>query len=249
MGFRNPLRSVSADRVDSGRFRGNYELTGLLALFDEANPDARIVLDPFLEDFGIAALGFYVAAGQLLPGGISAGTDVDGDPVLQFLSGQETAGSPAAGAMVLAKQQFTLGADVALFAPRHRGAQDQSGSAIATTNVSYEYPAGFPTVDVVAPASGQVLVIISSQIRNSLAAGGSRMSFQVRLTNLPFTEFQAPLTSTSILVGGTDDITACRAVLVFGLTPGVTYEVRGAFRVSSGTGTFNNPSVVVLPMP
>lgn len=103
----------------------------------------------------------------------------------------------------------------------------------------------------VAPTSGSVMVVNSAQMDNDSSGGFTFLGFIVRTGSTigsGSTVLDADF-ARSLMVVGTADIQASRSVVVTGLTPGATYNVRQAFRVSAGTGTYLRKDLTVFPLP
>jgi hypothetical protein len=100
----------------------------------------------------------------------------------------------------------------------------------------------------VAPTTGRVVIHTSAQIVNSTTAA-TRVAPVVRTggTIGSGTVVQAGIDGNAVVVQGTNSIRLGTSVLISGLTPGDTYNVRLEHRVTTGTGTASLRTVVVDP--
>lgn len=103
----------------------------------------------------------------------------------------------------------------------------------------------------VAPLSGSVMVHNTTQIDNSTSVQTSLMSFVIREGSSigSGTEFQAASDDDAVRNLGGNEIQVTQSVMVTGLTPGDTYNIRQAFRVSGGaTATYARKRLAVIPV-
>jgi hypothetical protein len=113
-------------------------------------------------------------------------------------------------------------------------------ATVTTTSTTYTGLTGGPTVTVTIPASGNALVIVTAAEFGSQGGSTAFMSFTAGA--------QAASDARALAVAGNDLTRASATSLVNGLTPGpVTFTAQ--YRVSSGTGTFSNRDIVVIPLP
>ena len=93
------------------------------------------------------------------------------------------------------------------------------------------------------PASGRVLVTVSSGMSNSTGGGSDFMSFAVSgATTVVASDAQA------LILGGNNLQAASASFVVTGLTAG-SNTFTAQYKVSGGTGTFVNRSIWAIPLP
>lgn len=97
------------------------------------------------------------------------------------------------------------------------------------------------------PPSGRVLVLISSDSVNS-AAGFSNMSFRIRDTNAAGTIRFTGGSDESTRKEATGRATVATAAVVTGLPTSGTGFIEGLYLATSGTATFRNADIVVVPV-
>jgi hypothetical protein len=130
---------------------------------------------------------------------------------------------------------------------------DAQGTSGTTTSTSYTetFTGGTAcSLTFMAPTSGKVRVTLVSRITNS-GANESYVSFIMREG--------AVVGSGDTVVDAQDDRAVFHSGTTFarqqvdylaeGLTPGATYNVRQACRVTAGTGSFANKELIVSPEP
>lgn len=108
-------------------------------------------------------------------------------------------------------------------------------------------------VAIVAPPSGKILVMGTAGASNSLAAGFTLTSFEVR---------QTAAVGSGTVVQASDENTASQFQsqvntqpgqhsvigVASGLTPGAAYNVCLTYRVTANTGTWNRRRIIVTPI-
>jgi hypothetical protein len=104
-----------------------------------------------------------------------------------------------------------------------------------------------PSATVTITASGKALVTVTGSLTNSASSGQSNMGFAVSgATTQPAADTQALIVKNggnqTILVQGS------ATFLLAGLNAGST-TFTAKYRVSAGTGTFVNRTVIVTPLP
>lgn len=148
---------------------------------------------------------------------------------------------------------MTIGAGNIIYASDVLMTQVSNADTTARTTTSASFttvlsPAQICGVAFTAPPSGKVTIAFNCGVQNSSSPQLSVCSFRIRegSTVGSGTSFYAPddgraITSLAYVRGGASEP-------VTGLTPGAVYNVALEHRVaSSGTGTFSNRSVTVLP--
>lgn len=115
-------------------------------------------------------------------------------------------------------------------------ATSQTTTSTAFTDLTTSGPA----VTVTVPTSGAVLVTVTGRLFNS-AANFTIMGFALSGANTV-----AGTDTRSLLVFGTNAVQASATYLVTGLTAGST-TFTAKYRVSAGTGTFSDRSILVRP--
>jgi hypothetical protein len=113
----------------------------------------------------------------------------------------------------------------------------------STSSTSYTNLATIgPTVTVTVPASGRVLVIVTAQINGSTGNAAGFMSvFIDGAVTLGVAD------ATSLRVAGNNAVRASATSLITGLTPG-THTFTAAYRLAgTGTATFAERNIVVIP--
>lgn len=128
--------------------------------------------------------------------------------------------------------------------------QDASGTSTATSYSTVLTGGTACGVTFVAPTSGKVNIHNTGQAVNSTAANSARIGHTLRTGGSigSGTVVQAADDARALTVVGTDPMAATRITPITGLTPGATYNVQQAFRVSAGTGTYSNKSLSVVPV-
>lgn len=134
---------------------------------------------------------------------------------------------------------------------RKRDIQNTSGT---TTSTSYTetLTGGTPcALTFVAPRSGKVDVHNTAQSVNSGATGTAVLSFIIR-TGSTIGSGSTVLDAGDpgcALNQGTSNNRYTAVYPVEGLTPGATYNIRQQFKTNSGTATFSNKTLAVVPQP
>jgi hypothetical protein len=104
-----------------------------------------------------------------------------------------------------------------------------------------------PSVTVTIPASGNALVTVTGSLTDSASAGQANMGFAISGAST-----QAATDTRAFVVksGGAQLILVQGSATFFlsGLTAGST-TFTAKYRVSAGTGTFVNRSIIVVPLP
>jgi len=95
--------------------------------------------------------------------------------------------------------------------------------------------------------SGRALVLISADAVNS-GAGFSNMSFRIRDTNAAGTIRFTGGSEETVRIQGTNRATVATGTVVTGLPTSGTGFIEGLYLASSGTATFRNPDIVVIPV-
>jgi hypothetical protein len=102
-----------------------------------------------------------------------------------------------------------------------------------------------PAVTVVVPVSGRVLISVTAGIETSNNNGSGFMSFAMSGANTA----AAPTDdSTALNQVGNDFQKASASFVLSGLTAGST-TFTAVYRTDSGTATFRNRSIWVMPLP
>jgi hypothetical protein len=114
-----------------------------------------------------------------------------------------------------------------------------------TSSTSYtDLTTAGPAVTVTVPASGKVLVTVTSGMQNSTGGGSCFMAFAVSgPTSVAASDAQA------VILGGNNLQAASASYVVSGLTAGGSYTFTAKYRVTTGTGTFSNRSIWAIPLP
>jgi hypothetical protein len=99
-----------------------------------------------------------------------------------------------------------------------------------------------PEVTVTVGASGRVLLVLGALARNSLAAGTSHMSFSAAGPTAV-----AAGDGFAIVSEGTTEQGEAYAGVVEALSPG-SYTFRGLYRAGSGTASFRQRRISVIPL-
>jgi hypothetical protein len=114
--------------------------------------------------------------------------------------------------------------------------------SVTTNSTVYVSLLGGPAFDVVIPASGKVLVILTGELSTSGFFGGTTAFMSVSLDN------SVALDTNSLRVTGNNPVRASVTVLITGLTPGLSVNFAAAYKVSGNTtGTFNARQITVIP--
>jgi len=111
---------------------------------------------------------------------------------------------------------------------------------LSTSSSVYVTLAGGPSADLVIPASGKVLVILTGELSGSNTGTTAFMS--VSLDN------SVALDTNSLRVTGANPVRASVTVLIGGLTPGLTVNFRAVYKmIGNGTAIFNARQITVIP--
>jgi hypothetical protein len=117
-----------------------------------------------------------------------------------------------------------------------------------TTSTSYtDLATAGPAVTVTIPSSGKALVTLTGSLTNNANAAQSNMGFAVSgATTQAASDTQALVVKS----GGNQFILVQGSATFFlsGLTPG-SNTFTAKYRVSAGTGTFVNRTIIVVPLP
>lgn len=115
-----------------------------------------------------------------------------------------------------------------------------------TTSTSYtDLATAGPSVTVVVPPSGRILVIVGCSASNSVVNDASVMSFELSGANTLAGSDSRAVTHRAYDNGESD--AKSRAVIVEGLTPGST-TVKAVYRSSGGTATFSSRDIAAIPL-
>jgi hypothetical protein len=118
--------------------------------------------------------------------------------------------------------------------------QDVATTSIDVPQAVYTPDPTGPRVQVVVPASGQLIVILTGELSTSRNSSAAFMS--VSLNN------SIALDANSLRVTGTDPVRSSITVLITNLTPGVTINFEAVYKlVGAGTATFNARQIIVIP--
>jgi hypothetical protein len=152
--------------------------------------------------------------------------------------------------MVLAAGAHAVGADFQNLEVKQHAPLD-SGTLTSTTYTTTRSGATSPVgVAFTAPPSGKVKVHWACGVQNS-GSGGTNytlMAFQVKTgtTIGSGTTIQSASDSLCIENVGVNEMDAGRTSMVV-LTPGLSYNVSGMYRVGAGTGTVSRVEMIVDP--
>jgi hypothetical protein len=131
------------------------------------------------------------------------------------------------------------------------GTAGSAGNTVATsqttTSTSYaDLGTAGPSATVTVPASGNVLVIVTASATDSASGASAYVGFAVSGGN---TQAAADAKAFIVQSGGNQAILVqgSASFFVSGLSAGST-TFTAKYRVSSGTGTFANRSIVVIPL-
>jgi len=129
--------------------------------------------------------------------------------------------------------------------------QTADTTARTTTSTSYTTtlsPASICGVAFVAPPSGKVMIEWGSGVQNGSSPQLAVTSFAIRADSTVGSGVSFQASDDGRAIASTAFINAGASSEVTGLTPGSTYNVALEHKVaSSGTGTFSNRRVVVIP--
>jgi len=122
-----------------------------------------------------------------------------------------------------------------------------STSYVKTVTAGTTPAAGFTFT---APTSGAVRVTLICQLGNSAAGNGTRLSAEVRAGGTVGSGALISDTADqrSIVSEAGDDVNCSRSYPVTGLDPGATYNVDPLWRVSAGTGQYDDLQIIVEPL-
>jgi hypothetical protein len=98
-------------------------------------------------------------------------------------------------------------------------------------------------VTVTIPASGKALVILTGQLFGSTGNSAAFMSVAVSGATTV-----AASDANSLRVAGNDAVRASATALITGLTPGSNTFTAKYKQVGSGTATFSDRNIVVIPL-
>jgi hypothetical protein len=101
-----------------------------------------------------------------------------------------------------------------------------------------------PTVTLTVPASGRVLVSVTSDMSNSTGGGSNFMGFAISGADT-----RAAADTNALILGGNTLQAATASFIVTGLTANGSDTFTAKYRVSGGTGTFSNRSIWAIPIP
>lgn len=115
-----------------------------------------------------------------------------------------------------------------------------------TTSTSWaDLATAGPSATVTAPSTGAVLIIAESETQNSTDGARAEYSLVVSGANT-ISEDDQRVRNQSRAVATSVPLGASKTIILTGLTPGsTTFKMR--YRVQSGTGTFLNRRIVVVP--
>jgi hypothetical protein len=116
----------------------------------------------------------------------------------------------------------------------------------STTSTTYaDLQTVGPAVTLDVPASGRVLVSVTTGISTTTGGGSGYMSFALSGANT-----QAPPADNSLALNlfGNDFQKASASFVLNGLTPGST-TFTAKYRTNAGTSTFQNRSIWAIPLP
>jgi hypothetical protein len=117
-------------------------------------------------------------------------------------------------------------------------------TAETTTSTTYtDLATPGPAVTVTVPASGKVLVSVTSGMKNSNASNPTFMSFAVSGATT-----QAATDTRALSLLGNNFQQASASFVLTGLTPGST-TFTAKYRTDGGTATFQNRSIWAIPLP
>lgn len=136
------------------------------------------------------------------------------------------------------------------FPPSVSNDQNTSGTTGSTSYTATLTGGTACAVTFVAPTSGVVLIMNVCQIDND-GANQTFAGFRVGTgsTAGAGTEVLAASDLRAIRHEGTNYVRSTSVYRLTGLTAGDTYNVQQQYRVSGGTGTFSNKSLIVAPQP
>lgn len=146
--------------------------------------------------------------------------------------------SVGAGQIVLADHVNDLGST--------SSTQNTSGTTTSTTYTATLTGGTACGIAFVAPSSGKVTILNACALVNS-GASHTLCTVQVRTGSSigSGSDVLAAADNNAVYINGTAEMRAGVAVPISGLTPGASYNVQQLFRVSGGTGTFVNKSLIV----
>lgn len=128
--------------------------------------------------------------------------------------------------------------------------QNTSGTTTTTASFAETLTGGTPcSLTFVAPLSGKIEVVNTCEIANSTSVY-ALCTYVIRTGAVvgSGTVFQAAAFEHSLINVGTASNRQSAVQVWTGLTPGATYNIRQAFRVPSGTGTFSRKHLSVIPI-
>ncbi|MGW3272792.1 phage baseplate assembly protein V [Streptomyces kronopolitis] len=117
----------------------------------------------------------------------------------------------------------------------------------STTSVTYVTDPGGPSVDFVAPASGQAIITFGAFMQNSTDVGRCLMGVRVLQGATIVAEVDD---NRSAEVQSPNNVSAANARSMTGLVPGSTYTVTSLYRTegTSSTASFDNKWISVMPV-
>lgn len=106
-----------------------------------------------------------------------------------------------------------------------------------------------PTVSIVAPASGKVLVVLTSLLTTNTAGSAARMSLNIGTTS-GGSDFYAAASASFQLSSEYQNTLRLSATYLFtGLTPGTTYYFQAKYACAgTATGSFTRRQITVVPL-
>lgn len=126
-------------------------------------------------------------------------------------------------------------------------------TAGTTTSTSYTGTltgSGTVTVAGTAPPSGIIEVIHAASIANNTAGAYAAMAFSISgaITRAESDDDQLFVQCAQATGAGRPEIRGEITTRVSGLTPGAAFTISGAYKVTSGTGTFNYRRIMWRPV-